>query len=63
MADIEIGGPPGLLPVTLQLPYAADPGTLTEWFLLRDTAREPVGAVLTYARLPLLDAANLFDCS
>ena len=46
MADIEIGGPPGLLPVALQLPYyAADPDTLTEW-LLRDTAREPAGAVL-----------------
>ena len=62
MADIEIGGPSGLLPVTLQLSYAADPDTLTEW-LLRDTAREPAGTVLTYARLPPLDAANLFDRS
>ena len=62
MTDIEIGGPPGLLPVTLQLSYAADPGTLAEW-LLRDTAREPAGAVLTYAHLTPLDAANLFDRS
>ena len=38
VADLKIGGAPGLLPVTLQLPYAADPGTLTEW-LLRDIAR------------------------
>jgi hypothetical protein len=43
MANIEIGGPPGLQPVALQLPYAADPGTLTEW-LLRDTAREPASS-------------------
>ena len=69
MADLEIGGPPGLLPVALvQLPYAADPGTLTEW-LLRDTAREPVGAVLKvmkavtaqYADLSPLDADNYKD--
>jgi hypothetical protein len=65
MADlsIEIRGPPGLLSVTLQLPYAANPGTLTEW-LLRDTVREPgAGAVLIYARLSPLDADNLFDRS
>ena len=38
VADLKIGGAPGLLPVALQLPCAADPGTLTER-LLRDTAR------------------------
>ena len=68
MADLEIGGPPGLLPVAPQLPYAADPGTLTEW-LLRDTAREPAGAVLKTmkavttqnANLPPLDAYDHMD--
>jgi hypothetical protein len=63
MADLEIGGPSGLLSAALQLPYTADPGTpLTEW-LLRDIVKDPSGAVLTYADLPPLDAANLFDHS
>jgi hypothetical protein len=58
MADVEIRGPPGLLPVALQLPYAADPGTLTEW-LLRDTAREPAGAVLKMMKAVTDQYANL----
>ena len=58
MADLEIGGPPGLLPVALQLPYAADPGTLTEW-LLRDTAREPAGAILKMTKAVTAQYANL----
>jgi hypothetical protein len=58
MADIEIGGPPGLQPVALQLPYAADPGTLTEW-LLRDTAREPAAAVLKMMKAVTTQYANL----
>jgi hypothetical protein len=61
MADIKIGGPPGLQPVAPQLPYTAAPGTLAEW-LLRDIARESAGAVLKmkavttqYANLPPSD--------
>ena len=70
MADLEIGGPPGLLPIAPQLSFfAADPGTLTTEWLLRDTAREPAGAVLKtmkaviaqYANLPPLDANDHMD--
>jgi hypothetical protein len=54
MANIEIGGPPGLLPVALQLPYAADLGTLTEWLL-----REPVGIVLKMMKAVTTQYENL----
>ena len=53
MADLAFAAAGGLpvrlnLPVPLQRPYAADPGTLTEWLVVNtaDLGRDTVLAVL-----------------